>query len=584
MPDLATIHPLLVSNPLPVDRLAGAVAGAVTAGVMTESCFNAYLQLPELAPTLPALGFNEQNVYGHVCMWINTLQPSLSAGRSAVALYAARLRLDLAPMLSAAPFAATEPHALKTVFDGLQVLKVAAVAQQLKAREAALAADSFRSRFARAMVAYVVEIDTAPEPRGQQANSTEQFRSHAKQRQDALGRAISMVASAVSALGALESAWRGLVAHTDILLDQLRGQGLNSVLLLGRLNIAAAEWSALEARLAGSDGSGHPMCAPASVAGAARASPLKSVSAFRNGDINDGTEAVAGVIGVLDSLSTGIAQLPQPLATSAPLVGRHIGAVQQLAHAWPHRGRPSLLGSMAALKQFGDDFVTHDAPRLLAAFQELGDGAAGQPAAGLIGDLIARLAELVDAFEVVRRGLDAYLSEVAGASAELEQDTALVTRRLQDEQARAQALAHRASELQGKLDGAHERQRWHWLLGPLGAIITNEIDVLSKRMAEAANQLHGIRTQQAATISDATYLQNLLPALSSYLTGVDRIGTGIGAALSGIQTLQVQLAELRSAIVARPGAAAGAGAQLQAALADWRDISRKIGHLPPPIA
>lgn len=566
MPELAFIHPLLFSNPLPTERLAAAAEGAATAGALTQRSFAAYLALAPLAPTVPALDFNEQNVHGHVCVWVSTLQPSLGAGQAALALYGGHLVRDLAPLLAAAPFAATEPQARTSVLDGLQLLKMAAVAQQLNAREVALAADSFRSRFARAMVAYVIGIDNLAEARAD-ANAW-QFRELAKQRQDALGKAMSMLAAAVSALGAMESAWRGLVAHIDILLDQLRESSLNSALLHRRLSQAAVDWRALVASLGGA--SGAPPRAP----------ELRSVSAFRNGELSDGAEAVAGVIGVLDALSSGIAQLPQPEGARAAQVGQHIGAVRALAQAWPRRGRPSLLGSMTSLKQFGDEFVANDAPRLQAAFQRgAGDDASRQAAALMLAGVIARLSGLVEAFASVRADLGAYLGEVAGVSAALETDTVLVTRRLQDEHARARVLAGRASRLQNKLDGAHERQRWHWLLGPLGALLTREIDQLGSRMAAVAGQLAALRAEQAATLGDASYLQQLLPALSRYLTGVDRVGAGIEAARSGAQTLQIQLAELRGAIMAGPGASAGAEAQLQAALDDWRAISRQIGRL-----
>jgi hypothetical protein len=584
MPDLAFIHPLLVTNPLPTERLAGAVEGTASAAMQAQRSFAAFLELPELATAVPALAFNEQHVHGHASMWLNTLQPTLGSVHAALSLYAAQLVQDLAPLVAAAPFAATEPDARKIVFDGLQLLKMAAVAQQLVAREAALAADNFRSRFARAMVAYVIEIDNLADAHGNEHGNANPCWEQAKQRQDALGKAMSMVAAAVSSLGAMESAWRGQVAHVDILLDQLRDSSLNSALLLGRLQLAGGDWRALAARLGNGD-SARLRAARLPTGAEARGAELRTVSAFRNGAISDGAEAVAGVIGVLDSLSVGIAQLPQPDANTTLQVGEHIGAVRRLAHAWPRRGRPSLLGSMANLKQFGDDFVAHDAPRLQAAFQRMaaGDSAGQQGAAILIAGIIERLAGLVAAFESVRRDLGAYLQEVAGASADLETDTARVTRHLQVGQARAQALAGRVSQLQDKLDGAHERQRWHWLLGPLGALLTNEIDVLGGKMAAVASQLTVIRAEQAASISDAAYLQQLLPALSSYLTGVDRVGAGIGAALSGTRTLQIQLAELRGAIVARPATGAGAAAQLQAALADWRDITRRLGHLPSTI-
>lgn len=309
---------------------------------------------------------------------------------------------------------------------------------------------------------------------------------------------------------------------------------------------------------------------------------LTTVSAFRSAELNAGANVVSSVIAVLDTLSSRIAQLPPIGASSVQGIEQHISAVRSLANAWPISNRPQLIGSMQALKGFGDTLINQDAPALQAAFQRMASNIAGaqQEAVTLIDGLIQRLAGPAMGLEATTHNIGNYLTQLSNASATLGSDTTLVSQRIQSDQTQSALLAQQANNLQGQLNDARDRAKWYWLLGPLAALIAREIDSLASNLDGVTNQLNQIRADQANTIADANYLQNLLPALSSYLSGVNQMGAGVNASLAGTQTLQSQLTELKGAILSAPDAGAFAGAQLQAALADWSDISEKIGQLP----
>ena len=537
MPDLAFIHPLLVKNPLPHDALHAAVRQVATAGAQLDTRLRAVLPRDRGMASLAA-------------GWLAIGRPALYGGIDDVAAFADRLRSSLPPLCAAGPYAATDTGACKTVNDGLQVLKLAAVAHEAAAADSA-AALARLERFIRA-----------------------------DEQDPACAACVDALQAVQSAQRAMERAWHGVVCGFNALLGQMTGATLNSALLVARLDVAHGGWSDLAAHLRAPSSAPRTPHSPRGAAHGTGPAGLKTVSAFRHGGIGDGADAVAAVIGLLDSLAAGIAQLPSPGADSAPLVGRHIDAVRALAQAWPGRLRPEVLASMAALKHFGEQFVEMEAPRLQAALsrmrrQDLDER--GQ-AAALVTDVGVRLAGLAKGFDAVAPCIGEYLSSMARAALDLETDTAAVARRLQAGQSRAEALACLASRLRLRLH-THASRRWlPWLLERLPGMGRRS---RGARLVAVAHELDSLRSAQACTMKDAASLQSLLPALSSYLAAIDRLEAGVAAALAGTSGLQGQLAELHGALLANPASGAIASAQLRAALADWRAIARRIGRLPP---
>lgn len=537
MPDLAFIHPLLVKNPLPHDALHAAVRQVATAGAQLDT---------RLRAVLP----RERDTASLAAAWQADVRPALYGGIDDVAAFADRLRSALPPLCAAGPYAATDGGASRTVSDGLQVLRLAALAH---------AAAALESSAALARLERFIGAD-----KHDPANAA----------------CFDALQAVLSAQRAMERGWHGVVCGFNALLGQMTGATLNSALLVARLDAAHAGWSELAAHLRAPSSAPRAPHSPRSAAQGGRGAGLKSVSAFRHGGIGDGADAVAAVIGLLDSLAAGIARLPSPGADSAPLVGRHVDAVRALAHAWPGRLRPEVFASMAALKHFGEQFVEMEAPRLQAAFGQMRrqDVDERAQAAALVTDVGARLAALARSFDAVALSVADYLSSMARASLDLETDTAAVAGRLQSGQSRAEALACLASRLRLRLD-THAQRRWlSRLLERLPGMGRRSP---SARLVALAHELDSLRSAQAAAMNDAASLQSLLPALSSYLTAIDRLGAGLAAALAGIPALQAQLAELHGALLANPASGAIASAQLRAALEDWRTIARRIGRLPP---
>jgi hypothetical protein len=308
---------------------------------------------------------------------------------------------------------------------------------------------------------------------------------------------------------------------------------------------------------------------------------VSTVSAFRSAEINAGTTVVSSTLALLDTLSNRIAQLPDVGNNNIPALNQHINAVKSLANAWPTTNRPSLLAAMQQLKGFGDSFISSDAPALQRAFQSMADNQQGaqQAAVDLTSQIIQKLSGPSLAVNTVTHDIGDYLGQLATASSDISGDASTVAQRIQNDQVRSAMLAAQASSLQGKLNDARSRAKWYWLMGPLAALLAQEIDSLASNLSGVIDQLNQIRADQASTLAEENYLQALLPALNAYLTGVNQMGAGINSILAGIQALQSQLGQLKGAIESSPGAGAFASAQLQAAMADWQDISTKLGQL-----
>lgn len=527
MPDLAFIHPLLVKNPLPADALHAAVRQVATAGALFDTRLRAVLARERGAGALAAA-------------WQAAARPALYAGIDDVALFAERLGSAL-PQLCA-PFSATDGGAGQSVAEALHALRLAAEAQAAAAMDASAAL----AGLARFIADASDEVLDAPGFEALQALR--------------------------SAQRAMECAWQEVVCDLNALLGQAGRAAPGSTLMAARLDLARAGWDELAAHLR----------APGDALGARTHPPaLTSVSAFRTGGIKDGADAVAAVIALLDSLATGIAQLPSPGPASAPLVGHHIDAVRTLARAWPECLRPGVLASMAALKHFGEQLVELEAPRLQHALKRMrrDGGDEHAQAAQMVSDVGARLALLAQCFDRVAQDVGDYLSAMARASLDVDTDTAAVARRLQSGQSRAEALACLANRLRQPVRRGGPARRWVQAL--LARLLDRTGRSPTARLVMVAHELDRVRSAQAATMQDAASLQSLLPALSSYLSAIDRLDAGMGAVLAGASALRGQLAELYGALLANPASGATASTQLRSALADWRSIARLIGRLPP---
>ena len=94
-------------------------------------------------------------------------------------------------------------------------------------------------------------------------------------------------------------------------------------------------------------------------------------------------------------------------------------------------------------------------------------------------------------------------------------------------------------------------------------------------------QLDYLHAEQAATRSEAHYLQKLMPSLSGYLGALDRIGGAIRVTGAGSTALLAELRELKRTLAAQPQAASDAEAQLRAALPQWRNLATCTSRLRP---
>ncbi len=331
----------------------------------------------------------------------------------------------------------------------------------------------------------------------------------------------------------------------------------------------------------------------AHAAHAAHDARFSGESAFWTGAIGVGVNVVVAQIADIDTLAQRIEALAPQAAGRRPVVGQYLDMVKMLASGWPARSRPALLMALAALRHYSDSLVGHDAELLAGALGEMavavagaGAGAmpgrrasAGATAARVTGALIHRLDFPVRSLDAVNDNFGSYLAQMAVASNDLETDTVLVTQRLQAEHVHAYTLAQQVSTVQARLDEARTRQQGHWPLGSHADLLREEIAAQSAALDSARRQLDQLRAGQAATLSEASCLQTLLPTLSAYLAGVDRMSAGINAALSGALALQVQLSELNQALLAAPQCAGSARTQLAAALPNWRNVSLRLQHL-----
>ncbi len=300
--------------------------------------------------------------------------------------------------------------------------------------------------------------------------------------------------------------------------------------------------------------------------------------AFWCGAIGAGAGIMVALAEHLDVLSQSILKLPEQSA-SRPAVASYLAMVRTLAQAWVTRTRPALLESLEALHHAGASLSQPFTGEALAA----GAAAQGRAGTGVLEALQRRMAAPAAALGKLGADLDGLLASMARASAELQSDTVLMSERLQADQVHAFLLSQQASALQSKLDDANLRQDAYWLQGPHSEHIRQEIALHGSALGGVRRQLDHLHAQQAATRSEAHYLQKLMPSLSGYLGALERLAGAIGATLAGAGAVLGELDELKRALAEEPAAGAGARAQaqLRAALPHWRALAAVTARLRP---
>lgn len=329
-----------------------------------------------------------------------------------------------------------------------------------------------------------------------------------------------------------------------------------------------------------------PQLSPAQPAALREPSPrMAGGGMFWSPGIGLGAGIILELSGDIDSLSQRIAQLPERAeggGKGRPMVTQYLFMVKTLAAAWATRSRPGLHTALDGLRHLGETLLAQDAPLLATALLNMFHGrpSDGPGAVRLIDALVRRLAAPADALSALEQDVGSYLAQMGRASGDLETDTVVVTQRLQADHVHAFILAQQVNTLQGRLAEARARCHSHWLAGPDAGEARADIDKHSSALDGVMRQLAHIREGQAAMMAEAVYLQGLLPTLSAYLSGMDRIGAGIRIAAAGTRALCAELDDLKNVLLAGPAASGTAHTQLQAALPSWRMLAARIAAFP----
>jgi hypothetical protein len=298
--------------------------------------------------------------------------------------------------------------------------------------------------------------------------------------------------------------------------------------------------------------------------------------AFWSGAIGAGAGLLVELAVHLDVLSHSIAELPERNPSSRPAVANYLAMVKTLAAAWSARTRPALLGALGVLGQAG---ASLGQPLTLAALAQCGSDQGR--AARMLAGLRRRLAAPATALAALGAEFDDLLRSMACATRDLQSDTLLLSERLQSDQVHAFLLSQQASTLQSKLDDANLRQDAYWLQGPHSEHIRQEIALHGSALEGVRRQLDHLHAEQGAMRSEAHYLQKLMPSLSAYLGGLDRMAGAIRATLAGTAGVLAELEQLARALAADAHAARPLEAQLRAALPQWRALAASTARLRP---
>ncbi len=299
--------------------------------------------------------------------------------------------------------------------------------------------------------------------------------------------------------------------------------------------------------------------------------------AFWSGAIGAGASIMVELASHIDVLSHNIGKLPDCSALSRPAVTNYLKMVRSVAAAWGARTRPALLASLEALTHVGSSLG--QAFTLEALSHPDADG--GKAAARVLTALGRRLTAPAVALAALAAEFDDLLQGMARATRELQSDTLLVSERLRSDHVHAFLLSQQVSTLQSKLDDATMRQDAYWLQGPHSEQIRQEIALHKSAREGVRRQLDHLHAEQAATRSEAHYLQNLMPSLSGYLGALDRMAGGVHATQAGTAALQSALGELQRLLAEAPTGAVDCADQLRAALPQWRQLTALTARLRP---
>ncbi|QYF92816.1 hypothetical protein KY495_19155 [Massilia sp. PAMC28688] len=276
---------------------------------------------------------------------------------------------------------------------------------------------------------------------------------------------------------------------------------------------------------------------------------------------------VADLSSHLDHMSASIARLPDRVGLTRPAVGAYLAAVRQLAELWTSQHRPALSEAAAALAGVGNGVLL---PALRKAHAGKPCGSVGTALARRMAGAVALLAPLNTAFS-------ASLDQMARAGCELDNDTRLLSERMQADQVHALMLSQQASTLQSKLDDATMRQHAYWLLGPHAEQIRHEIAMHSSAREGVRRQLDHLRAEQAAVQAEARYLQQLLPSFATYLAGLDRMGGSLRAMLGAARSLLEAWRSLQASQSLLPDAELAG--QLLYAAPHWEALAHSASRL-----
>ena len=297
--------------------------------------------------------------------------------------------------------------------------------------------------------------------------------------------------------------------------------------------------------------------------------------AFWSGAIGAGAGLMVELAVHLDVLSHSIVQLPDRPPASRPAVASYLAMVKTLAGAWHARTRPALVEAVEALTHVGASLAQPVTLEALAA----GGADQGRAAARVLAALQRRLGAPAAALSALGADLDALLSSMARATADLQSDTLLISERLQADHVHAFLLSQQGNALQSKLDDANMRQDAYWLQGPHSEQIRQEIALHSSALEGVRRQLDHLYAEQAATRAETHYLQKLMPSLSGYLGALDRMAGGIRAALAGTGAMLGELQALQPAVAGNLHALTRAEGGLRAALPQWRALAASTASL-----
>lgn len=300
-------------------------------------------------------------------------------------------------------------------------------------------------------------------------------------------------------------------------------------------------------------------------------------SPFWTAGIGVGVGVMLSQLDDIDRLSQGFCILPPhvgaPPGGAAPggappraVLGAYLHTIGALAQSWLQRSRPALILALRTLHAYGDS-LAFDAAALV-------DGAEAQASARLLDGMVTRLGSVGAHLEGLNADLGHYLEHMALASGELETDTVLVTQRLQADQVHASMLSEQLGTLQRRLAQARARQHAHWPLGAEAEQLRRDVASDGAALERVRRQLARIHACHGDTLQEAAFLQQLLPTLSAYLAGLDRMDAGVDATLLGLSALQARLRELIAAVLA--GGAPLAGPQLDSALPHWRHLAARL--------